>query len=118
MWIVAIALTVFFWLVLDNILVGAMLAIFAIFLFSISRALLKLREQQKMEKASLAEQGADEMAKQIGEESTSNDSSQVESAQAGQLKNEQIDEVDYSYVTLVEPSSATQKNAGNKHTTH
>lgn len=57
MWIVAIGLTIFFWLVLDNILVGAMLAIFAIFLFSISRALLKLREQQKMEKASLEKQG-------------------------------------------------------------
>lgn len=51
MWAVTIGLTIFFWLVLDNILVGVMLAIFTVFLFSTTKALLLVRQEQKKAQA-------------------------------------------------------------------
>lgn len=53
MWILVSLLTLVLWFILDNILVAAMLAIFALFLFTTTRALWLLRKEQKWEKASL-----------------------------------------------------------------
>ena len=54
MWLLVLVLTIVLWLILDNVLVAAMLAIFALFLFTTTRALwLSRREgqQQKLEVA-------------------------------------------------------------------
>ena len=55
MWILVALLTLVLWLILDNILVAAMLAIFALFLFTTTRSLWLLRKEQTMEKVSQQE---------------------------------------------------------------
>ncbi|MDO5678869.1 MAG: hypothetical protein Q4G54_00935 [Pelistega sp.] len=48
MWLLVLVLTIVLWLILDNVLVAAMLAIFALFLFTTTRALwLSRREGQQ-----------------------------------------------------------------------
>lgn len=47
MWLVVLALTIILWFILDNVLIAAMLAIFALFLFTTTRALWLTRKQPK-----------------------------------------------------------------------
>ncbi len=47
MWLLVLVLTIILWLILDNVLIAAMLAIFALFLFTTTRALWLTRKQAK-----------------------------------------------------------------------
>lgn len=113
MWFVLIGLTIFFWLLLDNILVGAILAVFSLFLFTMTRALFKVRQQQKMEKASLQQSAnsahSDNQANpQVNEQGNVLHSEQI----SHQLETAEIDD---SYLRLVEEASSTSNTASTKH---
>ena len=98
MWILVALLTLVLWLILDNILVAAMLAIFVLFLFTTTRALWLLREKQN-QVGNQADQQTDNQANR-GVNAQKN-------IQQSDLMNhrEESAEIDDSYLRLVEDES-------------
>ncbi len=116
MWILVALLTLVLWFILDNILVAAMLAIFALFLFTTTRALWLLRKEQKGEKVSQqesanlphfalsnTEENANELKQAVSQ--TNSEQENIQLADSVSLQLESSAEIDDSYLRLVEDES-------------
>lgn len=119
MWILVALLTLVLWLILDNILVAAMLAIFVLFLFTTTRALWLLRKEQKGKKVSQqesanlphfalsnTEENANELKQAVSQ--TNSEQENIQLADSVSLQLESSAEIDDSYLRLVEDENVPE----------
>ncbi|OFS86160.1 hypothetical protein HMPREF3144_04725 [Oligella sp. HMSC05A10] len=102
MWVIAIILTVILWLLLDNILIAAILAIFVVYMYSLLRALYSAKKGQMIE-GSLIESQQTQLTHEQPQTIVANAEGRQPYSQGNQVdSSSESEQVDSSYIDYVE----------------